>query len=309
MGAENVLAPTRERVLAAMSELGYSPNPAARALRYGATRTIGIVAHQLGRTGESRTVEAVVKAAGAEGYAVMVVDVDSPTSGVLAETANRLSSQPIDGLVIIRSEEVTPTALSLPPGLPAVISDSQLTGDHPAVGADHAGGSCHAVEHLVALGHRTVHHVAGPADSGSAQLRIEGWRAALKSAGREVPPISWGRWTAESGYEAGHRIARDPEATAVFCANDETAAGVMRALHEAQRMIPDDVSIIGFDDIALAANLWPPLTTVRQDFAEIGHRLVDLLLRQVRGAPVPDGIHEVVPVELIERASTAPPRD
>src|SRR5690606_17655908 len=102
-------------------------------------------------------------------------------------------------------------------------------------------------------------------------------------------------------------IACEPEVTAVFCANDEMAAGALHALHEAGRRVPHEVSVVGFDDIALAEHLWPPLTTIRQDFSEIGARLVRLLLRQVvDGEPLRD-VHEVVPVELLVRASTAPP--
>ncbi|WP_026931069.1 LacI family DNA-binding transcriptional regulator [Glycomyces tenuis] len=307
MGATNVRPATRDRVLAAMSELGYSPNSAARALRYGAFRTIGIIAHQLSRTGESRTVEAVVEAAQREGHTVTVVDVESPVSTEVSEAAARLSQQSIDGLVIIRAETVTPDMLTVPRGLPVVVSDSRFVGRHPAVGADQIDGSRRATEHLLALGHRTVHHVAGPADSGPTRLRIEGWRGALEDAGREAPEIVRGEWTAASGYEAGRRIAREPGATAVFCANDEMAAGVLHALHEAGRRVPGEVSVVGFDGIALGAHLWPPLTTVRQDFAEIGTRLVDLLMRQVRGGEPLEDVHELVPVELIVRQSTAPP--
>jgi DNA-binding LacI/PurR family transcriptional regulator len=142
-----------------------------------------------------------------------------------------------------------------------------------------------------------------------------------------VPEVVEGDWTAASGYAAGRRLVADPEVTAVFCANDEMAAGVLRALHEAGRAVPGDVSVVGFDDILLAEYLWPPLTTVVQDFAEIGRRLVARLLEQVRATAVPvagsseagsgagggagsdaEDLHEVVPVELKIRQSTAPPR-
>lgn len=307
MGTDNVRPETRARVLAAMAELGYVPNSAARALRSGTYGTIGMIAHRLSRTGETRTVEAVVEAARNEGYTVTLVDLESPSSDDVAEAAARLSHQAIDGLVIVRAEATTPETLALPPRMPVVVSDSRLVGHHPAVAADQTEGARLAVEHLLALGHRTVHHVAGPVDSDPAQMRADAWRAALEAAGRPVPPLLRGDWTADSGYDAGRRLAADPGVTAVFCANDETAAGLLRALHEAGRSVPGEVSVVGFDDIVLAAHLWPPLTTVAQDFPEIGRRLVDLLLRQVRdGAPLDDR-HEVVPVRLVVRESTAPP--
>jgi DNA-binding LacI/PurR family transcriptional regulator len=327
MGLDNVRPTTRDRVLAAMAELGYAPNTAARALRYGSFRTIGMIAHRLARTGESRTVEAVVEAARDEGYTVTLIDVDSPTSDVVSAAATRLSHQAIDGLVIIRAETATPHTLVLPPRLPVVVSDSRFVGHHPAVGADQAGGARSATQHLLDLGHRTVHHVAGPADSAPAQVRAEAWRATLGAAGSPVPEVVEGDWSAGSGYDAGRRLAADPDVTAVFCANDEMAAGVLRALHEAGRAVPQEVSVVGFDDILLAEYLWPPLTTVVQDFDEIGRRLVHRLLQQVeagRGASAgevslaetspaeatgdEDDLHEVVPVELKIRQSTAPPR-
>ncbi|WP_125773308.1 LacI family DNA-binding transcriptional regulator [Antribacter gilvus] len=307
MGTANVRAETRARVLAAMDELGYAPNSAARALRSGSYGTIGMIAHRLSRTGESRTVEAVVEAARAEGFTVTLVDVESPSSDDVSAAATRLSHQAIDGLVIIRAETATPATLVLPPRLPVVVSDSRFVGHHPAVGADQTAGGRAAVEHLLGLGHRTVHHLAGPEDSTPAQVRAEAWRDALEAAGRPVPDLLRGDWTADSGYALGREVARDPDVTAVFCANDEMAAGLMRALHEAGRDVPGDVSVVGFDDIVLAAHLWPPLTTVSQDFAEIGRALVDLLLRQVREGTSLADVHTLVPVRLVVRASTAPP--
>jgi len=306
-GADSVRPETRRRVLAAMEQLGYSPNTAARALRYGSFGTIGLIAHRLARTGESRTVEAVVEAARAEGYTVSLLDVKSPSSDDVSAAAARLSNQAIDGLVIIRAETATPAALALPPRLPVVVSDSRFIGHHPAVGADQSEGARLAVEHLLALGHRTVHHLAGPADSGPAELRIDAWRATLEDSARPVPPLLRGDWSAESGYAQGRLIAQDPEVTAVFCANDEMAAGLCRALHEHGRRVPDDVSVVGFDDIPLAGYLWPPLTTVAQDFHTIGRHLVGLLMQQVREGVELTDAHTVVPVELVVRASTAAP--
>lgn len=312
MGLDNVRPTTRDRVLVAMAKLGYAPNTAARALRYGSFRTIGVVAHRIARTGESRTVEAVVEAARKEGYTVTLIDVESPSSHVVSAAATRLSHQAIDGLVIIRAETASPDMLALPPRLPVVVSDSRFVGRHPAVGADQAEGARRATQHLLDLGHRTVYHVAGPADSAPAQLRAESWRTTLAEAGSPVPELAVGDWTAASGYDAGRRLAADPDATAVFCANDEMAAGVLRALHEAGRDVPRDVSVVGFDDILLAEYLWPPLTTVVQDFDEIGRRLVGRLLQQVRTGEAEDDadaadLHEVVPVQLMVRRSTAPP--
>jgi DNA-binding LacI/PurR family transcriptional regulator len=305
MGLDNVRPETRRRVLDAMAELGYSTNVAARALRNGRYGAIGVIAHRLARTGESRTVEAVVEAARGHGYTVTLVDVESPSSHDVTEAVARLSHQSIDGLIIIRAETATPATLALPRRLPVVVSDSRFIGHHPAVGADQTDGARQATAHLLELGHRTVHHLAGPADSAPAQARAEAWRETLVAAGRDVPPLVRGDWTADSGYDVGGRLAGEPDVTAVFCANDEMAAGLMRALHERGTRIPEDVSVVGFDGITLAEHLWPPLTTVVQDFPGIGRHLVDLLLQQVHGK-VLDDVHEVVPVELVVRGSSGP---
>lgn len=305
-GSESVRPATRQRVQAAMDKLGYAPNNAARALRSGSFGAIGLVAHRLARTGESRTVEGVVEAARAQGYTVSLVDVTAPTSDEVTAAARRLSHQAIDGLIIIRAETTTPAILALPPRLPVVVSDSSLLGRHAAVSSDQVAGTRAAVQHLLDLGHPTVHHLSGPADSSPAVVRQETWRDTLRAAGRPVPTPWQGDWTLQSGYEAGARVAADPEVTAVFCANDEMAAGLMRALHEQSVAVPGEVSVVGFDDIPVAEYLWPPLTTVRQDFGRIGAELVTMVLDRVRGEQEHPPHHVEVPTRFVVRASTAP---
>ncbi|ROS31319.1 LacI family DNA-binding transcriptional regulator [Cellulomonas sp. PhB150] len=305
--AGNVLPATRQRVLDAMEQLGYAPNRAARALRTGSFAAIGVVVHRLARTGESGTVDAIVDAARREGYTVNLVDVASPSSDDVAAALQRLSNQSVDGLIIVRAETATPTSLALPPRTPVVVADSRFVGHHPAVGADQVAGASRAVQHLLDLGHATVHLLAGPVESGPAQLRAQAWRSTLERAGRGVPAPVQGDWSAQSGYEAGRLLAQDPAVTAVFSANDEMATGLLHALHEAGRRVPQDVSVVGFDDIPLASHLWPPLTTVRQDFTRVGEELVRLLLEQIRSRSAFVDRNVVVPAPLIERASTAPP--
>jgi DNA-binding LacI/PurR family transcriptional regulator len=181
------------------------------------------------------------------------------------------------------------------------------------VDTDQAGGARSAVEHLLALGHQTVHHLAGPQDSGPARQREHAWREALQQAGRRVPQVLRGDWSAESGYLAGlQAISRVPQTGrampgALFAANDEMAAGFMRAMAEHGVGVPQQVSIVGFDGLPLTEYMWPPLTTVRQDFPRIGRELVSLVLQQMQGAPIQD-TRILVPTELVVRASTmAPP--
>ena len=150
--------------------------------------------------------------------------------------------------------------------------------------------------------------MAGPDDSGPARHRLETWRAVLTEAGREVPPPYFGDWTADSGYRAGQVLAADPAVTAVFCGNDEMAAGLLHAVHDLGRVVPDDISVVGFDNVTLASHLQPPLTTVDQDYSQIGRELVALLVQQMRDGEILAGARKLVPTTFVERASTAPPR-
>ncbi|WP_062137369.1 LacI family DNA-binding transcriptional regulator [Demequina aestuarii] len=307
-GSESVLPATRQRVLDAMNTLGYSPNSAARALRNGTFDTLGIIVHKLARTGESRTVDAIVTAAHQARHTVTLVDVESPSTDEVTAAATRLSHQAIDGLIIIRAELERTADLALPADLPVVVSDSQFMGQLPSVGSDQISGTRRAVEHLLSLGHQTVHLLAGPQDSVPAGTRRRAWADTLAAHDRPIPAPLQGDWTAESGYAAGRAVADDPSITAVFSSNDEMAAGLYLALHEQGVRVPDDVSIVGFDDVPLATYLWPPLTTVRQDFGAIGKELVASLLTQMAGeAPARDAL-TLIPTELIVRRSTAPPR-
>ncbi len=178
----------------------------------------------------------------------------------------------------------------------------------PTVDIDARAGARLAVRHLLNLGHPTVWHVSGPLDWTSARQRLDGWRAELKAHKANVPsPVDGGEWTAKAGYEAGLVLARDPAVTAIFAASDHIALGLLRALSEARRSVPGDVSLVGFDDIPEAAYFVPPLTTVRQDFSTCARLAVRALIAELEGdQPVPLHRHKTPP--LVVRASTAAPR-
>ncbi|WP_228524512.1 LacI family DNA-binding transcriptional regulator [Actinomyces haliotis] len=306
-GSSKVRPDTRAKVENAMRQLGYVPNRAARALRSGSYHTIGVLTQQVERTGEARTLSGVLSAARDRGFAVTVTQVAHPEAEEVHSAVTDLVRQPVEGLVIVQSGRATAEHLALPPSLAVASSDSALVGYYPSASADQVHGVHEAVDHLLDLGHRTVHHVTGPADAPSAVLRRSAWRARLEQRGRAVPEPVIGGWAAQDGYRAGQDLAARPDVTAVLCANDEVAVGLIRAMHEHSRDVPREVSVVGFDDLPLGEFLAPALTTVRIDFHRAGTTMVDLIAEQIEGG-VADGMRRLtIPTELIVRASTAPP--
>jgi DNA-binding LacI/PurR family transcriptional regulator len=307
-GLTNVDHATRDRVLAAMGELGYRPNSAARALKTGRFQSIGVIMTTLSTYGNMRTLDAIATASAQAGYSITLMPISVPTQGEMAVAFSRLSEQAVDGVaIIIEAHTLDNSDIVLPPGLPAVILDSDAGDSYTVVDADQREGARLATQHLLDLGHSTVLHVAGPASSFSASRRLDSWRETLAAAGAAVLEPEFGDWTVDSGYEIGRRLALREEVTAVFAANDQMALGIMRALHEAGRDVPGDVSVVGFDDMAEAEAFWPPLTTVHQDFAEIGRRSIQMLLQEIEEHSRGVGT-TIVPTRLVVRASTAAPR-
>lgn len=304
-GRTNVDEATRARVTAAMRRVGYRPNSAARALRNGQFRSIGVIISAVPTFGNSRTLDAIAVAA--KDFSIVLMQVTRPTQGEVTGAFGRLDEQAVDGVVIlIEQHQLDESEIELPQGLPVVVIDSSAHYDYPVVDTDQAQGAASATSHLLDLGHHTVWHIAGPPQSYAAGRRQNSWRATLERAGREVPPVLTGDWSSRSGYEHGLRLAADPAVTAVFTANDQMALGLLRALHERGRAVPGEVSVVGFDDMDEAAHFWPPLTTVRQSFEEVGRQAVAALLAEI-ATDVRGAASVSVPTELVIRASTAPP--
>jgi DNA-binding LacI/PurR family transcriptional regulator len=275
---------TRERVLAAMRQLDYQPNSAARTLVTKRSNTLGIVTFDSTLFGPASMVYGIEQAARAAGYFVSIASISALGRRAVLEAINRLREQSVEGIVAIVPQDSAAEALdAVPVGISLVGVGIGHTSGVPMVGVDNTAGSAMATQHLLALGHPTVHHIAGPAGWPEARERRAGWREALAEAGAPVPEVLDGDWSSRSGYEAGRRLAADPSVTAVFCANDHMALGLLRALHEAGRGVPGDVSVVGFDDIPEAPFMIPPLTTVQQDFGEVGRRSMQLLVEIATG--------------------------
>ena len=298
---------TRRRVLAAMRQLDYRPNPAARALVTGRSRTLGVVSFDTTLYGPASTLFGIEQAAHAAGYFITVASLLALDRASVTSAIERLRIQGVDGILVISPQENAAEALvNLPADVPLVAVEAGPKQSVPVVSVDQFGGAASATRLLLDLGHRTVWHLAGPRDWLEAQQRVEGWSSVLDAAGAPAPPVLAGDWSPRSGYEIGRRLAADPEVTAIFVANDQMALGVLRALHEQGRSIPGSVSVVGFDDIPEAQYFTPPLTTVRQDFGEMGRRALGLMLDVMREAPRPPARLTVAP-ELVVRRSTGPP--
>ncbi|MEV6300207.1 LacI family DNA-binding transcriptional regulator [Actinoplanes sp. NPDC051861] len=308
----NVRAETRERVLAAMRSLNYRRNLAARTLATRESHTLGIIGFETTLFGPESMLYGIESAARAAGYLVSVATVRELAHRLVLEAVDRLAQHDVDGIIAIAPKPSVITALThAPAGLACVaVGGAGSGGDpFPTVRVDNTAGARLATRHLLDLGHATVHHVAGPPDWPESQARVDGWRETLYAAGAVVPPVTAGWWDAAAGYEQGLRLAADPFVTAIFCANDRIALGVLRALHEAGRRVPEDVSVVGYDDMPDSGYFIPPLSTVHQDFGELGRRALAVLLRHM-GRPSDDAPPEAVLVapRLIPRSSTSTPR-
>ena len=308
-GHPHVRDATRERVLAAVRQLNYRPNALARGLASRRSRSIGVLSFDAALYGPSSTLLGIQRAAQEQRYGVSVVTLseqDSPA--VVRRAAGMLAEQAVDGVIVIAPSNAAARAVrDLPPGLPMVALEASFGKEMPVVVIDQFDGARMATEHLLALGHETVWHVTGPRDWPEALLRIEGWRAALSAAGVPTPPPVHGDWSARSGYEAGRRLAATRGVTAVFAANDQMALGVLHALHEAGIEVPEQVSAVGFDDMPEAEFFLPALTTVRQDFDEVGRCGLRTMIEMLDGAGPVAPETRVAPT-LVVRASTAPPQ-
>jgi len=300
---------TRDRVLAAAQRLGYRPNGAARALLTGRTYRIGVVSLGTAHFGPSSLLVALEREARSINYSLSIANSFGEDSSGLAAAMESLLAQGVDAIIL--SEPVEDGDQPLVADVPVLTFGTAPAVQAPTLLSVHAaeGGEAAAevTRYLLGLGHRTVHHIAGPQRWWAGRARQQYWQQTLVAAGAEVPQVLTGDWTAARGFELGRTLARDPAVTAIFAANDEMAIGVIHALHAAGRSVPGDVSVAGFDDIPIAEHVWPPLSTVMSDNAELaatGLRYLADFLDSPDTPPAPPPTHRH---RLVIRDSTAPP--
>nr|WP_314142891.1 LacI family DNA-binding transcriptional regulator [uncultured Rhodococcus sp.] len=281
-GHPNVTEATKTKVNEAISELGYRPNTAARALVTGRSKTIGIVGTGNALHGPVSTLYSVEYAARHAGYSVVVAVPTSFDESAIITCVRRLQKQGVDGVVVIAPLRTDGGDIAdLAGELPLVAVEGSPAGDLAVVSVDQIAGARAATAHLLSLGHSAVWHVTGPMGWYEAADRVTGWRMAHEDAGVEPPATLSGDWTAKSGFRAGSELAENPDVTAVFAGNDSMALGVLRALEVYGKRVPQDVSVVGFDDVPDAEFFSPPLTTIRQEFTDVGVRSVEILLDQI----------------------------
>jgi DNA-binding LacI/PurR family transcriptional regulator len=306
-GEPNVTDALRNRVLTAMNELGYRPNAAARAIRRGAFNTVGVVYHDLVSVGVHRSVEAISKSAAEQGFATTLMPIAVTSSQAADGAFMRLGEMAVDAIIVVLPDHFDAIeSLHIPPGVPTVVIGPSVLAGAAALDFDQQLGARMAVEHLLSLGHHTVHHVAGPVGSYAAESRLSEWATTLQENRRAVPQAPRGDWTPASGYRAMQGLLVQERPSAVFVANDQMALGGYRAIQEAGLRVPDDISVVGFDDVAEAAMYAPPLTTIAEDWDELGRQAVRAALEFRAGRDTPA---VTLPTRLVVRRSTAQPTE
>lgn len=275
----NVTARTRARVERAIAELGYRRNTAARSLVTRRSQTIGVLAAGTSHYGPANTRLGVQEAARQEGYAVSMASIREVTPAGIHDALEHFMLQSVDGIVVIVPHEtmlksLRTGAVSVPLVAVGFGGDELLT----VAAVNQRLGAELAVRHLVDLGHTSIAHVSGPPDWIDAAARVEGWRRAPVQAGLPDTTLIQGDWTAESGCRAGKELAAADGVTALLAANDQMALGALRAFNEIGLRVPQDISVVGFDDQPEAGYFVSPLTTVNQGFNELGARCIQMLV-------------------------------
>jgi LacI family transcriptional regulator len=316
----DVAPETVTRVRAVISELGYSPNLLARGLTQGRTNVLGVVAYGLDYFGPSRIITGIEEQAASMGYSISLTLIHRPETDEVDALLTNLVSRQVDGILWAIPEVANNRAWLRSGGsdlpLPLVfVGGIAVEPGYPSIGIDNEAIGRLATEHLLEGGARKVGIITGPRDWWEARQREVGWRRAMDAAGvSTVDLVVEGDWTASSGDDGLDRLLeRAPDIDAVFASNDQMALGVIHAAHRAGRRIPEDLAVVGVDDIAEGSHFWPPLTTVHQPLRDAGVLAVETIDRLVReadrahrGRSPADGYSRFLQPRLIVRQSSRP---
>ena len=302
----NIRESTRQRVLDAIDQTNYTRSSIARALATRRAMRIGVVVDTPLQYGPNSTIRALESAAREAGYAISAFSAGDDEDLRIDAGVDELVAQGVDALCVIAPRLSSLDLLrQRETGVPTLIIKSEPDADMHTAAVDQRAGAMLAMDHLLELGHRSIAHVAGPLDWYDARAREEAWRESLAAAGLPATDAVIGDWSSDSGYEFGksHDFG---DATAIFAANDQMALGLIHGLTARGLRVPEDISIVGFDDLPDSRHFLPPLTTVRQDFAALGALALELLVAAIEETPTPDS--QMIEPRLIVRESTARPR-
>jgi LacI family transcriptional regulator len=303
-----VRAETRRRIREVAGRLRFSPDGAARSLITRRTTTLGVLLPDLYGEFFSEVIRGIDRTAQRHGYHLLVSGSHNDRSEI--EAALRAMRGRVDGLLVMTPDVDGPALVAnLPESLPAVLLNCRAAGPtFDAINIDNYGGARAMVRHLLALGHRRVGIVRGPARNHDARERLRGYHAALRAAGALIDPAleAAGDFTEAAGYAGAAALLDAPRGrrpTAVFAANDAMAVGALSALRERGVRVPGEVAVAGFDDIPIARYTSPPLTTVRVAIPELGARGTETLLRAIASKNAHERRHETLPTTLVVRRS------
>lgn len=281
---------TRKRIRQIIEDMGYSPNVMASSLRHGRSNTIGIVATGIEYFGPSHTIVGIEQQAERFGYSLLLSLLHNPDANHGEEVLNSMLSRQVDGIIWavpeigINREELCQRVRNIP--TPVVFLNMEPRERASSVAVNNYRGGRIATEHLLAQGNRQIGIITGPMTWWEAQQRAHGWREALQEAGVANHDALWaeGDWSASSGEAGLYRLLEQcPTLDAVFACNDQMALGVLQGARRTGRQIPQNLAIVGFDDIPESAFFFPSLSTVRQDLAQMGQQAILLLDRILDG--------------------------
>ena len=307
-GQTSVAEPTRQRVLEAIEQLGYVPSPMARGLISNRTHTLGMVTADITDGFFARAVAGAEMEARRRNYFLIVGSVEeSPDDEEGTGYLRLMLERRVEGLILQRPGIVQGAANA---GIPLVLIGSAQPPGFTVVDVDNRRGGFDAMQHLLGLGHRAIATIVGPEEWPSAIRRHEGTLDALRSAGIAEDPALVERahdWGVESGHAATDRLlARGARFTGIFAHSDLIALGAIRRLRSEGLRVPGDVSVVGYDDLPIAAYVDPPLTTIHQPMREVGELAASIVFDQLSGEEPEPGPH-LLPARLVVRQSTAPP--
>lgn len=301
-----VRAETRRRIDEVAQRLQFTPNPAARSLSMRCTHTIGVLLPDLYGEFFSEVIRGIDQTVQQNGYHVLISS--SHNSPREVERALRAMRGRLDGLIVMVPDLTLETVGPyLPHRIPVVLLNADLKQtSYDSLNIDNVGGARAITTHLLSRGHRAIALIQGPELNRDARDRARGFGEAFRARGLLADPALFmrGDFTEASGHRATRALLeRGRTVTAIFAANDSMAVGVLSALREAGRNVPDDVAVVGFDDIPIAEYLNPPLTTVRVSIARLGERAAERMFECIRAKQLQDPEQEVLPAELVIRRS------